>query len=66
MEWGNLENPGFASDLPDPIEFDIVNARLQEANPDYMRYSRKTLEIKTVYPGHGKPFRMEQFMGNNQ
>ncbi len=24
------------------------------------------LEIKTVYPGHGKPFRMEQFRENNQ
>jgi hydroxyacylglutathione hydrolase len=24
-----------------------------------------TLEIKTVYPGHGRPFRMEQFMENN-
>jgi len=22
----------------------------------------KTLEIKTIYPGHGKPFRMEQFI----
>ncbi len=26
----------------------------------------RTLEIKTVYPGHGKPFRMKQFMENNQ
>ena len=25
----------------------------------------KTLEIRTVYPGHGKPFQMEQFMKNN-
>jgi len=26
----------------------------------------KTLEIKTVYPEHGKPFQMEQFTENNQ
>jgi len=26
----------------------------------------RTLEIGTVYPGHGKPFRMEQFMENEQ
>ena len=26
----------------------------------------RTLEIETVYPGHGKPFQMEQFMENEQ
>ncbi len=26
----------------------------------------KKLNIKTVYPGHGKPFPMELFMGNNR
>ncbi len=26
----------------------------------------KTLEIETVYTGHGEPFQMEQFIGNNQ
>jgi len=26
----------------------------------------RTLEIETVYPGHGKPFQMEQFVENEQ
>jgi len=26
----------------------------------------RTLDIETVYPGHGKPFQMEQFMENEQ
>jgi glyoxylase-like metal-dependent hydrolase (beta-lactamase superfamily II) len=26
----------------------------------------KTLEIKTVYSGHGKPFQFEQFMERSQ
>jgi len=28
--------------------------------------SLSTLDIKTVYPGHGRPFRMEQLMENRQ
>lgn len=40
--------------IDDPAEYDASVGRL------------KTLEIKTVYPGHGKPFRIEQFMENKQ
>jgi hydroxyacylglutathione hydrolase len=40
--------------IDDPAEYDASVERL------------RVLEIGTVYPGHGKPFRMEQFMESNQ
>jgi glyoxylase-like metal-dependent hydrolase (beta-lactamase superfamily II) len=50
----NMDKPAKNTLIDDPVEYDASVERL------------KTLEIKTVYPGHGKPFRMEQFMENDQ
>jgi len=50
----NTDKPAKNTLIDDPAEYDASVERL------------RTLEIKTVYPGHGKPFRMEQFMENNQ
>jgi len=51
---GNTDKPAKTTLIDDPAELDASVEKL------------KTLEIKTVYPGHGNPFRMEQFMENNQ
>jgi len=50
----NMNKPAKNTLIDDSAELDASVERL------------KTLEIKTVYPGHGKPFQMEQFMENNQ
>jgi glyoxylase-like metal-dependent hydrolase (beta-lactamase superfamily II) len=51
---GNTGKPAKTTIVDDSTELDASVERL------------RTLEIKTVYPGHGKPFRMEQFMENKQ
>jgi hydroxyacylglutathione hydrolase len=51
---GNTGKPARTTIVDDSAELDASVERL------------RTLEIKTVYPGHGKPFRMEQFTENNQ
>jgi len=50
----NTDKPAKNTLIDDPDEYDASVERL------------RALEIKTVYPGHGKPFRMEQFMESNQ
>ena len=50
----NMDKPAKNTLIDDSAELDASVERL------------RALEIKTVYPGHGKPFRMEQFMENNQ
>lgn len=50
----NTDKPAKNTLIDDSAELDASVERL------------RTLEIKTVYPGHGKPFQMEQFMENNQ
>lgn len=49
----NMDKPAKNTLIDDSAELDASVERL------------RTLEIKTVYPGHGRPFRMEQFMENN-
>ena len=51
---GNTGKPARTTLIDDPDELDASVERL------------RTLEIRTVYPGHGRPFLMEQFMENNQ
>jgi len=50
----NIDKPAITTIIDDSVELDASIEKL------------KTLEIKTVYPGHGKTFKMEQFMENNQ
>lgn len=50
----NTDKPARNTLIDDPAEYDASVERL------------RTLEIRTIYPGHGKPFRMEQFMESNQ
>lgn len=50
----NMGKPAKNTLINDSAELDASVERL------------KTLEIKTVYPGHGKPFQMEQYTENNQ
>ena len=50
---GNTDKPAKTTLIDDPAEYDASVEKL------------RTLEIKTVYPGHGKPFQMEQFMEYN-
>jgi hydroxyacylglutathione hydrolase len=50
----NTDKPARNTLIDDPAEYDASVERL------------RALEIKTVYPGHGKPFQMEQFMESNQ
>ena len=50
---GNTGKPEKTTIVDDSAELDASVDRL------------RTLEIETVYPGHGKPFRMEQFMGDS-
>jgi len=49
----NTAKPAKNTLIDDPDEYEASVARLG------------TLEIKTVYPGHGRPFQMEQFMEDN-
>jgi glyoxylase-like metal-dependent hydrolase (beta-lactamase superfamily II) len=51
---GNTGKPARTTLIDDPDELDASVERL------------RTLEIRTVYPGHGRPFLMEQFTENNQ
>ena len=46
----NTDKPAKNTLIDDPAELDASVEKL------------KTLEIKTVYPGHGKPFQMVQFV----
>jgi len=50
----NTNKPAKNTLIDDPVEYDASVERL------------RALEIKAVYPGHGKPFRMEQFMEINR
>ena len=50
----NRDKPAKNTLIDDAVELDLSIDKLE------------TLEIKTVYPGHGKPFQMEQFDENNQ
>lgn len=50
----NTDKPARNTLIDDPAEYDASVERL------------RTLEIRTVYPGHGKPFQIEQFMESNQ
>jgi glyoxylase-like metal-dependent hydrolase (beta-lactamase superfamily II) len=49
---GNTGKPTKTTIVDDSAELDASVEKL------------KTLEIKTVYPGHGRPFQMEQFIEN--
>jgi glyoxylase-like metal-dependent hydrolase (beta-lactamase superfamily II) len=43
-----------------------VRARVDDsAELDASVEKLRALEIETVYPGHGKPFQMDQFMEND-
>jgi hydroxyacylglutathione hydrolase len=60
---GNL----FCGDLFDNLDKPILNPimdDLAEANTSVEKLRR--LAVNTVYPGHGKPFPMEQFMKSNR
>jgi glyoxylase-like metal-dependent hydrolase (beta-lactamase superfamily II) len=60
---GNL----FCGDLLDNIDKPVLNSLIDDlaaANTSVERL--KSLEIKTVYPGHGKPFPMDMFTKKNQ
>jgi glyoxylase-like metal-dependent hydrolase (beta-lactamase superfamily II) len=50
----NTEKPAKNTLIDDVVELDASVEKL------------KTLKIKTVYPGHGKPFQMEQFIENKR
>ena len=50
----NMDKPAKNTLIDDSAELDASVEKL------------RTLEIETIYPGHGKPFRMEQFMENKQ
>jgi glyoxylase-like metal-dependent hydrolase (beta-lactamase superfamily II) len=50
----NTDKPAKNTIIDDSVELDASVEKL------------KTSEIKTVYPGHGKPFQMEQFIENSQ
>ena len=51
---GNTGRPAKTTIVDDPVEMDASLGRL------------RTLEVETVYPGHGKPFRMEQLTEKGQ
>jgi hydroxyacylglutathione hydrolase len=51
---GNTGRPARTTLIDDSAELDASVERL------------RTLEVKTVYPGHGKPFQIGQFTENNQ
>ena len=50
----NTKEPAKNTLIDDPVELDESVERL------------KDLKIETVYPGHGKPFKMEQFLEGSQ
>ena len=50
----NQEEPSLNSIMDD---LDAANASVEKL---------KTFKINTVYPGHGKPFQMEQFLSTNE
>jgi glyoxylase-like metal-dependent hydrolase (beta-lactamase superfamily II) len=50
----NTDKPAKNTLIDDSVELDASVEKL------------KTLKIKTVYPGHGKPFQMEQLIENKQ
>jgi glyoxylase-like metal-dependent hydrolase (beta-lactamase superfamily II) len=50
----NTDKPAKNTLIDDSFELDASVEKL------------KTLKIKTVYPGHGKPFQMEQFIENKR
>ena len=50
----NTDKPAKNTLIDDSVELDTSVEKL------------KTLKIKTVYPGHGKPFQMEQFIENKR
>jgi hypothetical protein len=50
----NTDKPAMNSLIEDSAEMDATAKRL------------RTLRIKTVYHGHGKPFQMQQFIENRQ
>ena len=50
----NMDEPAKNTLIDDSAELDASVEKL------------RALEIKTVYPGHGRPFRMEQFMESSQ
>ncbi|MDH5792845.1 MAG: MBL fold metallo-hydrolase, partial [Candidatus Bathyarchaeota archaeon] len=55
----------FCGDLLVNMDKPVKNTLIDDsAELDASVEKLRTLEIKTVYPGHGKPFRMEQFMEN--
>jgi glyoxylase-like metal-dependent hydrolase (beta-lactamase superfamily II) len=51
---GNTGKPEKTTIVDDSAELDASVERL------------KVLEVETVYPGHGKPFRMEEFLEDSQ
>lgn len=51
---GNTGKPARTTIVDDSAELDASVERL------------RSLEVETVYPGHGRPFRMEQFVENSQ
>jgi glyoxylase-like metal-dependent hydrolase (beta-lactamase superfamily II) len=50
----NTDTPAMNSLIDDSAEMGASVERL------------KTLQIKTVYPGHGKPFQMQEFIENKR
>jgi hydroxyacylglutathione hydrolase len=57
----------FCGDLLTNIDQPVINSLIDDvvaANASVERL--KNLEINTVYPGHGKPFPMEQFIKNHR
>jgi glyoxylase-like metal-dependent hydrolase (beta-lactamase superfamily II) len=52
--FANTDKPAMNSLFEDSAEMDATAKRL------------RTLQIRTVYPGHGKPFQMQQFIENRQ
>ena len=51
---GNTGKPEKTTLVDDPVELDASVEKI------------KSLGIKTVYPGHGKPFQMDRFLENSQ
>jgi len=60
---GNL----LCGDLFDNIDIPVLNSILDDFSAANASVEKlKSLDIITVYPGHGKPFPMEQFIRNNR
>lgn len=57
----------FCGDLLINVDKPVVNALIDDSAAANASVERlKSLKIHTVYPGHGKPFPMEQFIKNNR